>query len=135
MILLPRLGVDLGPDVWNYSALGVFFRFQVSDFDPRFGFFSLCHFIFPSYLFWVVSRCCSVTPKGKRPPLTSFSGIKSSRRINLSFVRLRVLIPDSVAGAFFLSFGVFTLLSPDISIRAKSPPAGIKAGMLAMFIV
>ena len=59
MILLPRLGVDLGTDVLDYSALGVFFRFQVSDFDPRLGFFSLCHFIFPSYLFWVgFSLCC-----------------------------------------------------------------------------
>jgi hypothetical protein len=77
----------------------------------------------------------SVTPKGKRPPLTSFSGIKSSRRINLSFVRLRPLISDSAAGASFLFFGVFTLLSPDISIRAKSPPAEIKAEMLATFIV
>ena len=27
------------------SALGVFFRFQVTDFDLCFGFFSLCHFI------------------------------------------------------------------------------------------
>ena len=47
------------------TALGIFFRFQVSDFDRLLGFFSLCHFIFPSYLFWVVSRCVvSVTPKG-----------------------------------------------------------------------
>jgi hypothetical protein len=50
-------------------------------------------------------------------------------------VRLRPLIPVSVAVAFFLFFGVFTLLSPDISIRAKSPPAEIKAEMLATFIV
>ena len=65
MILLSRLGVDLGTDVWDYPALGVFFRFQVSDFNRRLGFFSLCHFIFPSYLLWVVSRCVvSVTPKG-----------------------------------------------------------------------
>ena len=41
------------------SALGVFFWFQIPDFDLFFGFFSLCHFIFPSYLFWVVwSWCC-----------------------------------------------------------------------------
>jgi hypothetical protein len=46
MILLPRLGVDFGTDVLDYPAFGVFFRFQVSDFDRRFGFFSLCHFIF-----------------------------------------------------------------------------------------
>jgi len=46
-------------------ALGVFFRFQVADFDRQLGFFSLCHFVFPSYLFWVFGRCVvSVTPKG-----------------------------------------------------------------------
>ena len=48
-----------------HTALGVFFRFQVTDFDLRFGFFSLCHFIFPSYLFGLFCRCgVSVTPKG-----------------------------------------------------------------------
>jgi hypothetical protein len=31
-------------------AFGVFFWFQVTDFDRFFGFFSLCHFIFPIYL-------------------------------------------------------------------------------------
>ena len=47
------------------SALGVFFRFQVTDFDRLLGFFSLCHFIFPSYLFGLFCRCVvSVTPKG-----------------------------------------------------------------------
>jgi len=52
----------------------------------------------------------SVKPKGNwRPPLTSFSGIRSSRRINLSLVRLRLLLSDSAAGASFLFFGVFTL--------------------------
>ena len=45
-------------------AFSVFFRFQVTDFDRLLGFFSLCHLIFPSYLFWVVSLCCVVTPKG-----------------------------------------------------------------------
>ncbi len=54
MILLPRLGVDFGTDAWDYPALGVFFRFQVSDCDPRLSFFSLCHFIFPSYCFGLV---------------------------------------------------------------------------------
>jgi hypothetical protein len=39
------------------AALGVFFRFHVTDFDVL-GFFSLCHCIFPSYLFWVVCRLC-----------------------------------------------------------------------------
>ena len=38
------------------SAFGVFFWFQVTDFDRFLGFFSLCHFIFPSYFlgcFWL----------------------------------------------------------------------------------
>jgi hypothetical protein len=46
------------------AALGVFFGFQVTDFDCFFGFFSLCHFIFPSYLFGFVCCVVSVTPKG-----------------------------------------------------------------------
>jgi hypothetical protein len=46
-------------------AFGVFFWFEVTDFDRFLRFFSLCHFIFPSYLFGFVSRCVvSVTPKG-----------------------------------------------------------------------
>ena len=52
-------------DAGCHTAFGVFFRFQVSDFDCRLGFFSLCHFYFASYLFWLFSRCVvSVTPKG-----------------------------------------------------------------------
>ena len=100
----------LSTDALDYTALGVFFRFQVSDFDRFLGFFSLCHFVFLAIYFGLFGRCVvSVTPKGNRPPLTSFSGIRSSRRINLSLVRLRRLIADSVAVAFFLFFGVFTL--------------------------
>jgi len=45
-------------------ALGVFFRFQVTDFDRLLRFFSLCHFIFPSYLFGLFRCVVSVTPKG-----------------------------------------------------------------------
>ena len=46
-------------------AFGVFFGFQVADLDRFLGFFSLCHFIFPSYLFGLFSRWLgSVTPKG-----------------------------------------------------------------------
>jgi hypothetical protein len=72
-----------------------------------FGFKSRTHFYFLFSLVCVVS----VIPKSnRRPPLTSFSGIRSSRRINLSLVRLRLLFPDSAARAFFLSFGVFTLV-------------------------
>jgi hypothetical protein len=41
-------------DVAGHTALGIFFRLQVTDFDRLLGFFSLCHFIFPIYLFvWV----------------------------------------------------------------------------------
>ena len=44
---------------WNPTALGVFFRFQVWDFDFFLGFFSLCHFIFPN-LGWFVALLCRV---------------------------------------------------------------------------
>jgi len=50
-------------------------------------------------------------------------------------VRLRLLPPDSAAGAFFLFFDVFTWLSRDISIRAKSPPVAPKAKMVITLIV
>jgi hypothetical protein len=50
-------------------------------------------------------------------------------------VRLRLLFPDSAAGALFLVFGVFTLALSDISIRAKSPTAGTKTEMAATFAV
>ena len=54
----------VGP-VKDYPAFGVFFWFQVTDFDRFLGFFSLCHFIFPSYLFGLFFLCVgSVTPKG-----------------------------------------------------------------------
>ena len=42
-------------------------------------------------------------------------------------MRLRLLFPDSVAGAF-LFFGVFTLAFSVISIRAKFPNGCVKAG-------
>jgi hypothetical protein len=51
--------------VHHNAALGVFFWFQVTDFDRFLGFFSLCHFIFPSYLLGLFSRCIvPVTPNG-----------------------------------------------------------------------
>ena len=65
LILLPRLGADFGTDVLDYPALGVFFRFQVADFDRQLGFFSLCHFVFLAIYFGLFGRCVvSVTPKG-----------------------------------------------------------------------
>ena len=42
-IATAALGRSAGGDS---TALGVFFRFQVTDFDCLLGFFSLCHFIF-----------------------------------------------------------------------------------------
>ena len=50
-------------------------------------------------------------------------------------MRLRLLFPDSAAGALFLVFGVFTLALSDISIRAKSPTAGTKAETVGAFVV
>jgi hypothetical protein len=43
---LATLDVTARADAGCHTALGVFFRFQVSDFDCLLGFFSLCHFIF-----------------------------------------------------------------------------------------
>src|SRR6476619_6703798 len=50
----------------------------------------LCAILFFLAIYFGLFRCVvSVTPKGNlRPPLTSFSGIRLSRRINLSFLRL-----------------------------------------------
>ena len=46
--LLVTLGdTDVAENIaprWDSTALGVFFRFQIPDFDLFFGFFSLCHF-------------------------------------------------------------------------------------------
>src|SRR3954464_577743 len=44
-LLLVTLAIDI-PAGRDSTALGVFFRFQITDFDCRFGFFSLCHFYF-----------------------------------------------------------------------------------------
>ena len=50
--------------IHHNAAFGVFFWFQVTDFDRFLSFFSLCHFIFASYLFGFVCCVVSVTPKG-----------------------------------------------------------------------
>jgi len=51
-------------DVAGHTALGIFFRLQVTDFDRLLGFFSLCHFIFLAIYFWLfVVVLVSVTPK------------------------------------------------------------------------
>jgi len=109
-VLVVALKVLIVRPIKDDSAFGVFFWFQVTDFDRFLGFFSLCHLIFLAIYLGLFLVCVGLTPKGSCcPPLTSFSGIRSSRRINLSAVRLRLLIPDSSAGAFFLFFGAFTL--------------------------
>ena len=46
VILLVRLSIDVN----SYATSGIFFRFQVTDFDFRFAFFSLCHFDFLTML-------------------------------------------------------------------------------------
>ena len=38
-------------DAAGHTALGIFFRLQVTDFDRLLGFFSLCHFIFLAIYF------------------------------------------------------------------------------------
>jgi hypothetical protein len=58
---LVTLDATVRADVGCHTALSIFFRLQVTDFDRLLGFFSLCHFIFPSYLFWVVCRSCCVS--------------------------------------------------------------------------
>jgi hypothetical protein len=64
-VLVVALDALLRGPIHDDPAFGVFFWFQVTDFNCFLGFFSLCHFIFPSYLFGVVFRCVvSVTPKG-----------------------------------------------------------------------
>ena len=40
--LLMSIAVHIG----DYTALSVFFWFQIPDFDLRFDLFSLCHFLF-----------------------------------------------------------------------------------------
>ena len=50
---LATLNVTVRADVGGHTALGIFFRFEVSDFNCRLGFFSLCHFIFLA-ITWIV---------------------------------------------------------------------------------
>ena len=66
MVMLATLDVTARADVGcHHTALGVFFRFQVADFDRQLGFFSLCHFVFLAIYFGLFGRCVvSVTPNG-----------------------------------------------------------------------
>ena len=65
VLIVASVALVLPGPIHDEPALGVFFGFQVTDLDRFLGFFSLCHFIFPSYLFGLFSRWLgSVTPKG-----------------------------------------------------------------------
>jgi hypothetical protein len=87
---------------------------QQRNFDFFLGFLLPCRFYFPFSLICILS----VRPKGTcRPPLTSCSRIGSSRRINLSLVRLR-LFPGSAAGAFFC----YSVYSPWPLLLSASVP-------------
>jgi len=44
-VLVVALDALLPRSIQDYPAFGVFFWFQVTDFDRFLGFFSLCHFI------------------------------------------------------------------------------------------
>src|SRR6516225_2532449 len=55
LVATARLLVACAGD--HKTALGVFFRFQVTDFDLCLGFFSLCHFIFSILFVWVGCSC------------------------------------------------------------------------------
>jgi len=60
-------------------------------------------------LFGFVVFASSVAPRNSwRPPLASCFGMRSAKRINLSFLRLRVLLPDAPASAFSSFFGILT---------------------------
>ena len=77
--------------IGDHTALGIFFRLQVVDFDFRFLFLVLLglHVCYLSFVGLFVDCVLSVTPNSNRcPPVTSCFGIRSFKRINLSFLRL-----------------------------------------------
>src|ERR1700747_1442250 len=61
--------------------------------------------------------------------------MRSSRRINLSFVRLGVLSVDSAAGVFFLLFGVFTFVLCCYQHPCQVFSAGTNMAMIVAFVV
>ena len=74
-----------------HTALGIFFRLQVVEFDIRSLFLVslVLHVCYLSFVGLFVDCVLSVTPDSNRcPPLTSCFGIRSFKRINLSFLRL-----------------------------------------------
>ena len=67
-VLVVALNVLVVRPIKDDPALGVFFWFQVTDFDRFLNFFSLCHFIFPKLFIWVVSRCVYVSDTERLTP-------------------------------------------------------------------
>lgn len=61
--------------------------------------------------------------------------MRSSRRINLSFVRLGLLSPDSSAGLLFLLFGVFTFVLCCYQHPCQVFSAGANTVMVIAFVV
>ena len=81
-------GAGMSADIGDHTALGIFSRLQVVDFDIRF-LFLVSHVCYLSFVGLFVDCVLSVTPNGNRcPPVTSCFGIRSFKRINLSFLRL-----------------------------------------------
>jgi hypothetical protein len=79
---------DVGADIGNHTALGIFFRLQVVEFEIRFLFLVL-FVLHVCYLSLAGLFVLSVTPNSNRcPPVTSCFGTRSFKRINLSFLRL-----------------------------------------------
>src|SRR6266436_8328148 len=61
--------------------------------------------------------------------------MRSSRRINLSFVRFGLLSPVSAAGVFFLLFGVFTFVLSCYQHPCQVFSAGTNTAMVVAFVV
>src|SRR4030095_3677144 len=98
----PPVGLSLPPPPPSASFFGLRSRtlmFLFLDFDI------FCFLIY-GLMFVFVS---SATPNNNfRPPVTFCFGIRSSRRISLSFPRLGRRLVGSAALAFFLFFGALT---------------------------
>ena len=94
-VSLPIVGATarapVGAGIGNHTALGIFFRLQVVEFEIRFLFLVLLvfHVCYLSFVGLFTDCVLSMTPNSNRcPPVTSWFGTRSSKRINLSFLRL-----------------------------------------------
>jgi hypothetical protein len=97
------------------AAFGILGGFQIANFDV---FLCCSHIQFSCCFGLVIVSVVSVAPNNNwRPPTTFPLGIRSSKRIIFSFLRLGLWWCPSPAGAFLLSFGVLTfdsLLTPTV---------------------